>query len=740
MNTIKTDEKIAWQFKPQPKGYPEKEDTGEEFFSNADIVSEVSALVRESIQNSLDERFDDTKPVVMKFFVGEQNPEINKKYFQNLIPHILQSKIRNAPDASKKSKYLVIEDFNTLGMEGSLSSEAIDKVSEKTERQLQKNLQKFKESFYYFEWKTGESSKGSGKRGSWGVGKVVFPRASRIKTYLVYSVRQQHAAPDGPRNILFGHCILNYRHVKGIRYIPDCQWMEMGEDSTSYPSGKSENQTSFIQDWNLSRTLNELGTSIVIPFCRDSLTTEHLKQSIIRDYFINILSGVLECQIKDEKGQSVYLSAQTLINEILKLPEDYSTKVAKSRAELLDLCHMYIRKLNAKTTIVRIEPNAEKPNDWLSIELEEETKKFIETSMVSGNTVEVRVPVFVPKTVDFGEAWDTFTVLLQGTKEPSASTVFCREGILIPNANRDSKLQETLSLVLVGDVSSDGPQKDNSIANLLKWSEGPSHESWNVTATKFKDRYEPEEEGKKAIRWVKFSAERILDLSRNLEDQLDERSLSEYAPDNEDGMGIPTPVVNNEPKVTLTLQRHMDSKTSGTLRWFATNFEQRNYSVYEVGTSNTHLISGSSEKTFNLKKYALSTSQIFFVEISDETKSIESNRVTLKPQVTTTQKIYIEERSGGFSVSSISKLAIGSKITVQASYASRSNNSIKNWTVEDFNIKNRMNKRSIQGLKMLQILENFAIFITTETEFYAEFVGFDPLRDLLVSTSLIEAK
>ena len=106
---------VEWQFQDAPVGYRENEQIGEEFFSNAEVLSEVSGVVRESIQNSLDEVLDTSKPVQMVFTVGNQSPVVANHYFSSLYPHIEKIGLREVPNFDDASPFLVIEDFNTRG-------------------------------------------------------------------------------------------------------------------------------------------------------------------------------------------------------------------------------------------------------------------------------------------------------------------------------------------------------------------------------------------------------------------------------------------------------------------------------------------------------------------------------------------------------------------------------------------------------------------------------------------------
>ena len=283
---------IKWRFVEHVPSTRENEQTQEEFFSSEKLTNEVAYLVRESIQNSLDERLDSSKPVRVKFTVGIQSEQLLKKYFEDLLPHAKAVSLINAPSLEGEAKFLVIEDFNTKGLEGSTSS-VFENVTDD-----QKNARGYGDSFWFFEWKTGKSNKSSGKRGSWGVGKIVFPRASALKAYLVLSERQQKAAPDGDTQILFGHSILNYRTIGDKRYVPDCQWMtkevlneaDANKHPDIVPSNDSVECDKFREDWNLARKQGEFGTSIVVPFVNELMDASQLLHSIVQDYFVAILS------------------------------------------------------------------------------------------------------------------------------------------------------------------------------------------------------------------------------------------------------------------------------------------------------------------------------------------------------------------------------------------------------------------------------------------------------------------
>ena len=70
---------IGWKHLEVKRRDREDEMISEEFFNDVDTLSEISSLIRESMQNSIDEILDENLPIKMKFTVGKQNSLINKE-------------------------------------------------------------------------------------------------------------------------------------------------------------------------------------------------------------------------------------------------------------------------------------------------------------------------------------------------------------------------------------------------------------------------------------------------------------------------------------------------------------------------------------------------------------------------------------------------------------------------------------------------------------------------------------
>lgn len=717
---------IDWRFPEAPPNLSEHERTDEEFFSNADVLSEVSGLVRESIQNSLDEVFDKSKPVRMVFTVGRQSSKVAQSYFGSLYDHIEASKLNEIPNFNDESAYLVIEDFNTLGLEGPTISRA------PTESELNLATEKFKYSYWYFEWKTGGSPKGSGNRGSWGVGKVVFPRASRIKSYLVLSRRRPEAAPSGGESILFGHSILKYRHVNSKRLVPDCRWMLEDENQSYVPSDEMSVQAKFIRDWKLSRTSSDLGTSIVVPFCRDAISPKNLLQSIIRDYFIPILGGQLECEVRGEGGESTILTSLNLEELLDEEMAESDTRRSRSVAEIKTLCALYKAHAADETCKVELLLNKDHPNNWAEIKLPPEQEEEIANEYNRGAVIQFSIETQVPKMTNPEKqiACDRFTVLLKKELDTRSTTVFCREGILIPSANPRSKLQNCMSLVLVGNMTSAG-DVDNSLANLLKLAEGPSHDRWSPDATNFKGRYLPKTAGEDVIKWVKFAAERCLRLIQGAEREEDDATLGSYFPITQ-GEGENSGV----PRVLLFGARVKNDRNRAILTWRTSGFKAKKWTLNRM--SNPRHFCGEGAGGDGSQEVDLVVDNDnkcrFQVTVDNGTEELNSNVMVFdfNPKPLAFSGVIIDRLQNGFSISSRtdSKLEIGSRFTVDVNYVSRGGKS--SWIEGDFDLNDLIEVSSISGLQVVEVKEDSCTFEITESEIYVKFSGFDPLRDLLI--------
>src|SRR5688572_33501 len=121
-----------WKFRIPGKDEINQDPTQEEFFTTQSVGDFADALVRESIQNSLDAKSPKIKQgdvvTVRFYFSGRTNSNeallTNHHFFKGLYNHIQSVdnglNKKEFPNFNEKTEFLVIEDFHTTGLDGSV--------------------------------------------------------------------------------------------------------------------------------------------------------------------------------------------------------------------------------------------------------------------------------------------------------------------------------------------------------------------------------------------------------------------------------------------------------------------------------------------------------------------------------------------------------------------------------------------------------------------------------------------
>ncbi len=491
----------------------EDENQLENFFTNTDVLTSQSILVRESIQNAIDAKLKNSSaPVSITFKLGKVGSQVAQKYFGELSPRIVSALGSSYVQAADKDcQYLAVEDFNTTGLDGPITS--VRPASKPN-------------SFWFFTWASGTSNKGTGTRGKNGVGKIVFPRSSGIKSQLVLSIRDNHE----PGFLVFGNAFLKFHDFDGLRWNPDCRWMTKDENGMHVPFQDDNTREEFVKDWKLTRNSSQSGTSIIVPYVDDGFSANKITQCIVQDYFVAILDGTIECRVIDFTGEEVLISSDTIESHLTDMDEDLLTRASKTKEELLGLCKIYKNKLQSETLeIDLILANQDgKRNSWPEEALTEVQRAEIKNALDAGKTVEFKLSVLLPELrADSKNALvDTYSVLLGRHEDTMLNPTFSREGILIPSAATGSgRLKDSLFLVV---ISSGG------LADVLGDAEGPAHERWSAEEEKFKNKY-IKLHGEQLIRCIKDSPSRIAKALKLSPDTLESSHFSKWFPNNDEG-------------------------------------------------------------------------------------------------------------------------------------------------------------------------------------------------------------
>ena len=160
--------KLNWIW-PDSGPVPISQDRHSEMFDRIDYPYS-ETFVREAIQNSLDARLDQTRPVQMNFNFFEDQLGQRKNFLDDIITFRKKAEL-SIPKKWEYGKinWLVVEDFNTKGLAGDLKLRTSD--------------------FWNYWLNFGLSNKDGTGRGGRGIGRVTFLLASSIQSVIGFTRR-----------------------------------------------------------------------------------------------------------------------------------------------------------------------------------------------------------------------------------------------------------------------------------------------------------------------------------------------------------------------------------------------------------------------------------------------------------------------------------------------------------------------------------------------------------------------
>ena len=151
-----------WQFRKMRPGEINVDPIEGEFFTTEAVGSINDALIRESIQNSLDAA-ESEGPVTVRFsFHSEPKKDaVVDTCLKGLSPHLnaRHSGLIDLPEDDDVFDYILIEDFGTRGLQGDV------RQYDDLDDDIKKN------DFYYFWRNIGRTRKETTDIGRWGLGK-----------------------------------------------------------------------------------------------------------------------------------------------------------------------------------------------------------------------------------------------------------------------------------------------------------------------------------------------------------------------------------------------------------------------------------------------------------------------------------------------------------------------------------------------------------------------------------------
>jgi hypothetical protein len=461
-----SENKPRWHFIKKRPSAMGRDPISSEFFADESVEGAARSVIREAIQNSLDARDKKSgKPIEIRIALGigagaVKAPDASP-YFSDVWEHLAAPKcgLLHAPRVVEPCAFLTVEDFGTSGLEGDPKSWSAKEG--KTN------------SFYTFFRAEALSDKSGDDRGRWGVGKLVFPRASRGSAFFGLTV--QRSTLD---TMLMGRMVLKHHTVAGVEFQPDAFFgaKEPVDDDADFvmPCRDAAYIDRFRKLFGVTRT-NEPGLSVVVPWLYqesdDEFSAASLTRAIAAEYLLPILRGKLVATVS-ASGQTTRLDRAALMRN--------DQHWVDGPLELLLRLGQFASTVKTEEVLVTKPAEQSGAPKWPDEAIAEEMAQEGRSRLEAGLPIAVDVPITVYQR-GHPPAPSRLRVHLatNGTAARQAPA-FVREDITVSNA-KGPWIPGYASLVTIDD----GP-----LATLLGDSENPAHTEWRQTTRGFKEKYQ----------------------------------------------------------------------------------------------------------------------------------------------------------------------------------------------------------------------------------------------------------
>lgn len=432
---------MEWYFRDISDDPSEKELTQQDQFNNDEVILS-EALVRETIQNSTDARAEGRSTVRVRFSLVEPTSPKHQQVFRRIIaalsPHLAACDF-SVPEAGTHLKLLVIEDFGTTGLTGS--------VDDKDDKQFSGFWRRF-----------GRSNKGGTKGGRWGLGKLVFPSASAVHTVIGLTRRV-----DDGREWVMGQAVLRNHSINGAENDSVGFWCRTDGKKKGRPSDDPEICQSLKEAAQLLRR-EESGLSLIIPFILEEITKDLLLAATIRNYYFPILTGRLIVSVDETE-----INAKTFDTIAASLPDGAVSPSVLNFVRQMQDCRDE-------------EPTLVIPPDWQRTRISgellgSEVATDLRDKFKGGALIFVRAPVVIRDKNN--SKFDTYIDLFFKNTQPGekGQTLVIRGAVTVPTEGRRSNFLDCHAALVAA---------DEPINRLLGDAENPAHTQWNERAEKLR--------------------------------------------------------------------------------------------------------------------------------------------------------------------------------------------------------------------------------------------------------------
>jgi hypothetical protein len=493
-------ENPGWRFPAMRADQKHVEPTHREHLAPGGLAE---PLVREAIQNSLDVT-EEGQITKVAFTLGSIDPIIAEPYFEDLRPH-LEVATRSLPEGLPQQEdsipFLTIEDYNTTGLVGDPGI------------RNEENPDGTKNHFFRFWHRVGPANEFK-RRGSWGVGKVVFSNASRIRTFFGVTFRD-----DDSSALLMGEAGLNIHTLNDV--VHDWYGYYAIHEPALVPI-QGEATSHFTQAFSLSRTTP--GLSIVVPYLREDVKLTKLAGAVIEHYFLPILAGRLEVTLR-EGSQIIEITRSTIDDIVTQLkwpPKGPSRK--EEMSALLSLARWQI-DLPLNEYVLLATAGVDGSYKLTKECFPKDSLASLSAAFAANNRIAFRVPVVVkPKEGSSGEE-EVRLVVERDESLRTSNVPHLRSGINI------SKMRSQGSMGVRGLLVIGVDPEQGLLDKLLQASEGPAHINWEAQGEGYDKAKSLYSDAHKIIPFMRGLVRTLVDLLATPQDDRDTRTLSPFFPD-----------------------------------------------------------------------------------------------------------------------------------------------------------------------------------------------------------------
>ena len=454
----------------------------------------------------------------VRFYISGPEGEVPKdratKWFSNLSPHLTAASVGSVDRMAHSVPFVAIEDFNTFGLNGS------------TDAARKSELTELDKEFFYFFWRNiGITGKSAGERGSWGLGKLVYPAASEFRTMFGLTNRQS----DG-REYLMGLAGLGQHEISGRGWYDAFGFYgDFGRDISDpdfvLPTADSAVVNVFESDFNLVRH-GRPGLSVVLPFPRDdeildSDARDAFSCSIIHQFSYAIAAGLLTAEVQDAV-KTVRINKEE-VDEIVNSLDWSRRGLNRSRIESsLDLARWALDSSNQILRLKRV-PETSLAASWDELEFAQADLDLAREGYTNRQAIGVEVPVLVR--LKRGERQpSTFKVFLRQKDDSSpAQCSFVRQGLTITEVPGPSGNGLTALVVI----------EDPPLAQVLRAAENPAHR-WTGRADRLKEKFIG---GDSRVSVVTSAPRELLRILLNADASIDRQLLADVFPEPTESSG-----------------------------------------------------------------------------------------------------------------------------------------------------------------------------------------------------------